>query len=112
MTRFFATLKKEKLYQYENTFGVDAVETLPDSLKIFRKRYCINTYFPIDDVNLPYEFIQWKNNKIICIENQSEIDVSKIKVYLYNLYIIIKNYFIKQQQFESLYNLSQYNTHG
>lgn len=38
MTRFFATLKKEKLYQYENTFGVDAVETLPDSLKIFRKR--------------------------------------------------------------------------
>ena len=31
-------LKKEKLYQYENTFGVDAVETLPDSLKIFRKR--------------------------------------------------------------------------
>lgn len=53
-----------------------------------------------------------ENNKIICIENQSEIDVSKIEVYLYNLYIIIKNYFIKQQQFESLYNLSQYNTHG
>lgn len=86
--------------------------------------YCINTYFPlvrkhvyieapsyfpIYEVNLPYEFIQWKNNKIICIEKQSEIDVSKIEVYLY---IIIKNYFIKQQQFESLYNLSQYNTHG
>lgn len=127
MTLFFATLKKEKLYQYENTFGVDAVETLPDSLKIFRKRYCINTYFPlvrkhvyieapsyfpIDDVNLPYEFIQWKNNKIICIENQSEIDISKIEVYLYNLYIIIRNYFIKQQQFESLYNFSQYSTRG
>mgnify|MGYP003403049072 FL=1 len=43
MTRFFATLKKEKLYQYENTFGVDAVENLPDSLKIFRKR--ISTTF-------------------------------------------------------------------
>ena len=86
--------------------------------------YCINTYFPlvrkhvyiedpsyfpIYEVNLPYEFIQWKNNKTICIEKQSEIDVSKIEVYLY---IIIKNYFIKQQQFESLYNLSQYNTHG
>ena len=72
--------------------------------------YCINTYFPlvrkhiyvenpsyfpIDDVNLPYEFIQWKNNKIICIAKEAEIDVSKIEVYLY---IIIKKYFLKSQQ--------------